>query len=89
VNDTPAPIQTASNNDVALTQSDLAAIATIRETFGETGVQVFLQKKRQDLIVNKATADALRQHDEQELYQEVKLQVQNQLQIRDYMNLSH
>jgi hypothetical protein len=85
VNETPAPIQTTSNDDVALTQSDLAAIATIRETFGEAGVQVFLQKKRQELIVNKATADALRQHDEQELYQEVKLQVQNQLQIRDYI----
>lgn len=84
VNDTPAPIQ-ASNNDVALTQSDLAAITTIRETFGEQGVQVFLQKKRQELIVNKATADALRQHDEQKLYEEVKLQVQNQLDLRDYI----
>ena len=83
VND--AQIQTTGNNDVALTQSDLAAIATIRETFGEQGVQVFLQKKRQELIVNKATVDALRQHEEQELYQEVKLQVQNQLQIRDYI----
>jgi len=85
VNKTSAPIQTASNNDVALTQSDLAAIATIRETFGEAGVQVFLQKKKQELIVNKATVDALRQHEEQELYEEVKLQVQNQLQIRDYI----
>lgn len=83
VND--AQIQTTGNNDVALTQSDLAAITTIRETFGEQGVQVFLQKKRQDLIVNKATTDALIQHDEQKLYQEVKLQVQNQLQIRDYI----
>lgn len=71
VND--APIQTTSNNDVALTKSDLEAIKTIRETFGEQGVQVFLQKKRQDLIVNKATTEALRQHDEQKLYEEVKL----------------
>ncbi|KAB8315336.1 hypothetical protein SD81_032670 [Tolypothrix campylonemoides VB511288] len=82
---TPAPIQTTSNNDVALTQSDLAAIATIRETFGEQGVQVFLQRKRQELVVSKATTDALRQHDEQKLYAEVKLQVENQLRLRDFI----
>jgi hypothetical protein len=76
-------VQPQTTSQPALSGSDLEAIKVIRETFGEQGVQVFLQKKKQEQIVTRATGDAVRQHDERKLYEDVRLRVQNELQLRD------
>lgn len=85
-NQTSTAIQAAESQPTSqplLSQSDLEAIKVIRETFGEQGVQTFLMKKKQEQIINRATGDALRQHDEQKLYSDIRLRVANELQLRD------
>ena len=86
-------IQTTQSTQQAsqpvLSGSDLETIKTLRQYGGENAVQNFLQQKRQNLIVDKAASDAIKQYDERKLYEDTRLRVENELTIRDLIEQGH